>query len=108
MTQQNALVMKPQISVIIPLFDARIGEEDCVGSWVNQDDFAAEKYEILVISDGESPEMEERIRSVLRPGDRIERHEPRRYWDFTTRELKKRAPTCSSSPSFIVSRGRVA
>ena len=70
--------MRPQISVIIPLFDARIGEEDCVGSWVNQDDFAAEKYEILVISDGESPEMEERIRSVLRPGDRIERHEPQK------------------------------
>ena len=76
--RQDMSVIKPQISIIIPLFDARIGEEDCVGSWVNQDGFAAEKYEILVISDGASPEMEDRIRTVLRPGDRIERHAPQK------------------------------
>jgi len=78
MKRQDVSVSKPEISVIIPLFDARIGEEDCVGSWVDQPDFAAEKYEIVVISDGTCEELEERIRAVLRPGDRIERHPPRK------------------------------
>jgi glycosyltransferase involved in cell wall biosynthesis len=76
--REGASVTKPEISVIIPLFDARIGEEYCVASWVDQPDFAAERYEILVISDGLSEELEERIRAVLRPGDRIERHAPQK------------------------------
>jgi hypothetical protein len=74
----DASVTKPEISIIIPLFDARIGEEDCVGSWVDQPDFAAEKYEIVVISGGVFEELEQRIRAVLRPGDRIERHPPQK------------------------------
>ena len=78
MMRRDVPVIKPEISIIIPLFDARIGEEDCVGSWVDQPDFAAEKYEILVISDGASEQLEERIRAVLRPGDRIERHPPQK------------------------------
>jgi len=78
-TVADATTTKPEISIIIPLFDARIGEEECVGSWVvDQADFAAEKYEILVISDGASEELEKRIRAVLRPGDRIERHAPQK------------------------------
>lgn len=76
--RQNLSIAKPEITVIIPLFDARIGEEHCVASWVDQPDFAAERYEILVVSDGESAELERRIRAVLRPGDRIERHPPQK------------------------------
>jgi glycosyltransferase involved in cell wall biosynthesis len=75
---RSVSVTRPEISVIIPLFDARIGEEGCVASWVDQPDFAAEKYEIVVISDGSFEELEERIRAVLRPGDRIERHAPQK------------------------------
>jgi hypothetical protein len=78
MSYRDASVVKPEITVIIPLFDARIGEEDCVGSWVDQPDFAAEKYEILVVSDGLCEELEERIRAILRPGDRIERRAPQK------------------------------
>jgi len=76
--REDVSVAKPEITVIIPLFDARIGEEHCVASWVDQPDFAAEKYEILVISDGASEELQERIRAVLRPGDRVERRAPQK------------------------------
>ncbi|MDR3468479.1 MAG: glycosyltransferase [Xanthobacteraceae bacterium] len=76
--REDASVTRPEITVIIPLFDARIGEEHCVASWVDQPDFPADKYEILVVSDGESEELERRIRAVLRPGDRIERHAPQK------------------------------
>jgi hypothetical protein len=78
MARQDASVTKPDVSIIIPLFDARIGEEDCVGSWVDQPDFAPEKYEIVVISGGAFEELERRIRAVLRPGDRIEHHPPQK------------------------------
>ena len=101
MMRPDVSVTKPEISIIIPLFDARIGEEDCVGSWVDQPDFAAEKYEILVISDGAS----ENWRSVFAPcsGPAIVSSvtRPRRYWGFTTRARRRRAQTCYSSPNSI-------
>ncbi len=57
------------VSVIVPLPDHRGYALDCVRSWLDQT--AAESYELLVMADGSEPELEQRVRPLLRPGDRL-------------------------------------
>jgi predicted dehydrogenase/glycosyltransferase involved in cell wall biosynthesis len=61
---------EPAISVILPLPDHRGYALDSVRSWLEQT-AAAESYELLVMADGSEPELEQQVRGMLRPGDRM-------------------------------------
>lgn len=60
----------PAISVIVPLPEHRGYALDCVRSWLGQT-VAPESYELLVMADGSEPELEQRVRGMLRPADRM-------------------------------------
>ncbi len=61
----------PEISVVIPIYDARAGEEECVQSWTDNQDFPRERYEVVIVSDDAPREVEERISGVLGENDRV-------------------------------------
>jgi hypothetical protein len=64
--------MKPiRFTVVILLPEARGLAERCVRSWVSEQDFARDSYEVLVVSDGGEPEIESRIQPLLGANDRV-------------------------------------
>jgi predicted dehydrogenase len=60
----------PAVSVIVPLPDHRGRALECVRSWLEQS-IGGESYELLVMADGSEPELERRVRPLLRPDDRM-------------------------------------
>jgi predicted dehydrogenase len=60
----------PAVSVIVPLPDHRGRGVECVRSWLEQS-IGGESYELVVMADGTERELEERVRPLLRPDDRM-------------------------------------
>jgi predicted dehydrogenase len=58
------------VSVVVPLQDHRGYALDCVRSWTAQT-IAQESFELLVMTDGSEPQLEQEVRRLLRPQDRM-------------------------------------
>ncbi|MCA9056436.1 MAG: glycosyltransferase, partial [Planctomycetaceae bacterium] len=61
----------PRFSVLLPLIEDRGFVRDSLASWLGQERFAAEGYELLLLDDGSRNEMADQLRPLLRGGDRI-------------------------------------
>jgi len=53
------------ISVVIPLYDKRIDEKECFDSWCHQQSLDRDRYEVIVVSNGESPDADSRIKELI-------------------------------------------
>lgn len=60
-----------EFSVIISLVDHRDKAEECVLSFTRGQDFAPERFEIIVVSDGTEPGIDKRVQEMLREQDRF-------------------------------------
>ena len=58
-------------SVIFPLYDHRDQALICFNSWANTQTYPRDKYQVIVMSDGSEPVIEQAIRSQLFPQDQI-------------------------------------
>jgi hypothetical protein len=61
---------RPEISIIIPFDDPR-GDPRFVKSWTQAQTCAAERFEVIVVTSGASPQLDAQLRSHLRPHDRL-------------------------------------
>jgi predicted dehydrogenase/glycosyltransferase involved in cell wall biosynthesis len=64
-----------RFSVIVPLVEDRDMAAACLSQWVNCQSLARGDYEVLVVSDGATPELEREIQSLLGPSDRLLRED---------------------------------
>ncbi|MEM9018789.1 MAG: glycosyltransferase, partial [Verrucomicrobiota bacterium] len=62
---------EPRISVVIPMFDKRVEEEECLESWCRKQSLPRENYEVLVTSNGTNLEADGRVRNYLSAPDRL-------------------------------------
>jgi len=53
------------ISVVIPLYDKRIDEKECFDSWCHEQSLDRDRYEVIVVSNGESPDADSRIKGLI-------------------------------------------
>lgn len=60
-----------RITVVIPLYDKRVSEEDCLRSWCREQAYPRHLYEVVLISNGEDQAAEARIESFLDEPDRL-------------------------------------
>ena len=61
----------PDVSVILPLPDHRGWAERAVASWLEEQTLPADRFELIVVSDGAEPDLEARVERRLRPQDRL-------------------------------------
>jgi Glycosyl transferase family 2 len=61
----------PFISVVIPLPDHRGMAVKAVKAWCEAQQYPADQYELIVVSDGTNPALEATVRSHLRPLDSL-------------------------------------
>ena len=61
----------PRYSVLIPLIEDRGFAHQSLAGWLNQEGFATEGYELLLLDDGTRTESADRLRRELRVGDRV-------------------------------------
>lgn len=61
---------RPKISVVIPVFDYRV-QAEFFDSWTDQDVDHPEDYELVVVSHGDDPRIDQQIADRLRPHDRL-------------------------------------
>jgi len=59
------------VSVVIPLYDKRIDEKECFDSWCHEQSLDREQYEVIVVSNGESPDADLRIKGLIGKHDRF-------------------------------------
>jgi predicted dehydrogenase len=61
----------PDVSVVLVLPDHRGWAERAVASWLDEQTLPADRYELIVVSDGADPDLETRLERLLRPQDRL-------------------------------------
>lgn len=64
----------PDFSVIIPLPDHRGLAMQCVASFAQQQTLPRDRYELILLSDGAEPALDERLRQLLGPDDQLHVH----------------------------------
>lgn len=60
----------PEFSIIVPVLDHRGHLEACLRSWVEGQRYPGQRYEILLVGNGEDAELEREAKRLLRPQDR--------------------------------------
>src|SRR5262245_8178271 len=60
----------PQLSVVIPFGDTR-GNPRYVASWTRAQTCASDEFEVIVVTDGKSRDLDDEIRLYLRDADRL-------------------------------------
>lgn len=66
--------INPQISVIIPLCDARGDELECIRSWTHRQTLSRESYQVVLATTGGDPHLESQARELLAPQDLFLEH----------------------------------
>lgn len=61
----------PELTVVIPLFDKRVEEEECLESWCRAQTLSRESYEVIVTSNGTNRDAEGRVQAFLSEPDRL-------------------------------------
>jgi hypothetical protein len=61
----------PDVSVILPLPDHRGWAERAIESWLEEQTLPADRFELIVVSDGADPDLEVRVERRLRSRDRL-------------------------------------
>jgi predicted dehydrogenase len=100
---------EPEVSIILPLPDHRGYAERAVSSWTQAQSFDRDRYEVIVASDGAEERLEEKVRTLLGPGDRLFREqgaEEIELYDGAARAARGRVlvftePHCIAEPGFI-------
>jgi hypothetical protein len=59
----------PEISVLIPLADARGDATEHLRTWTHDQTLARDRYQVVLTSDGEEPEVERAVARLLEPHD---------------------------------------
>ncbi len=59
------------VSVIVALPDHRGLAIECVESWVREQTYPRERFEVIVVSDGSDPALDSRVKELLGPGDQM-------------------------------------
>ena len=67
----NASRQAPELSVIVPTPDHRGWLVECVRSWTAEQTCPPGRFELVIVSDGAEPDLEQRVRRLLRPQDRL-------------------------------------
>ncbi len=62
-----------EVSVVLPLPDHRGYAQRAVRSWTQGQTFDRDRYEVIVASDGEEQGLDEKVRPLLGPADRLMR-----------------------------------
>ena len=66
------------VSVVLTLLDHDGHAEEGVPSWTREQDLPRDRYEVIVVGSGGEPEVEDAIRPLLAPADRLLRGESKR------------------------------
>lgn len=61
----------PLVSVVVSMGDHRGDPARCVRAWTQEQTFPRDRFEVIVASDGKSPDELEKVRRVLGPTDRV-------------------------------------
>jgi predicted dehydrogenase/glycosyltransferase involved in cell wall biosynthesis len=61
----------PEFSVVLPLPDHRGHAVACLRSWIAEQTFGGDRYEVILVDDGADSPLAERLRGLLRPHDRL-------------------------------------
>jgi hypothetical protein len=64
------------LSVLVPLADARGDAIDHLRTWTHEQTLPRERYQLVIASPGDDPEIEEQVGQILAPHDRLERVSP--------------------------------
>jgi hypothetical protein len=64
------------LSVLVPLADARGDAVDHLRTWTHEQTLPRERYQLVIASPGDNPEVEEQVAGILAPHDRLERVSP--------------------------------
>jgi predicted dehydrogenase len=99
----------PEVSVILPLPDHRGYAAKAVSSWSQGQTFDRDRYEVIVVSDGAEPELDQTVESLLGSADRLIREEgvsEVELYDRASRAASGRLlvftePHCIAEPAFI-------
>jgi hypothetical protein len=62
----------PEVSVVIPLTDARGDSVEHLRTWTHEQTHPRDRYQIVIVSDGEQPEVDREVVALLAPHDRFE------------------------------------
>ena len=71
--------IRPEISVVFPLVDARGDGLEQVRSWTHAQTMARDRYQVVAVSDGSNARAEEQVARLLAPHDRLIRHPTRNF-----------------------------
>lgn len=74
LTLVNRLPPQPELSVIVPLLDHRGLAIECVESWVREQTYPRDHFEVVVVTDGSDPALDKRVKELLGSGDRMIHH----------------------------------
>ena len=65
---------QPEVSVVVPLPDHRGAALECVQSFVRDQTYPRGRFEMIVLSDGSDPALDDRVKALLGPQDQIVTH----------------------------------
>jgi hypothetical protein len=68
----SPVAASPDVSVVIPLNDARGDATDHLRTWTHGQTHPRSRYEVVIVSDGEEPDVDREIAALLQPHDRFE------------------------------------
>ena len=99
----------PHFSVVFPLPDHRGLALDAVASWTRAQTYPRDRFELVLLSDGSEPELDDKIRALLGPGDRLIVHgtdNESLLYDLGAREARGRwllfsEPHCIAEPQCL-------
>jgi predicted dehydrogenase len=100
---------QPHISVVFPLPDHRGLALDAVASWARGQSYPRDRFELVLLSDGAEPELDDKIRALLGPSDRLIVHRTDNeslLYDLGAREARGRwllfsEPHCLAEPQCL-------
>jgi hypothetical protein len=61
----------PEVSVVLTLIDHDGHAAECVESWAQRQDLARERYEVIAVSNGADPAVDQLVEPLLGPADRL-------------------------------------
>lgn len=64
---------RPELSVVLTLFDHEGHAAECVESWARAQNLPRERYEVVTVSNGKEPEVDRLVEELLTSGDRLVR-----------------------------------
>ena len=65
-------VRQPDISVVVPLSDARGDSVEHLSTWTHAQSHLRARYQVVIASDGEEPDVDRDVAALLQPHDRFE------------------------------------